>query len=183
MWSRFYSFWLYPSLALALLGAAAALEPERSAVELVWLVPAGVFIWTALEYCLHRFLFHWRPSNPRMRRFLAKLHLRHHGDPRNPRGILVQPQFSVPVSGFLLAFAALLAGSLFSAAALMTGVWIGFLYYEAVHYRVHLSKRGGHLLDRQRRSHFHHHFVDDERCYGVTSPLWDWVFRTHKNAG
>ncbi|MGB3618930.1 MAG: sterol desaturase family protein, partial [Catalinimonas sp.] len=26
--------------------------------------------------------------------------------------------------------------------------------------------------------HSIHHFKDDERAFGVSSPLWDWVFGT-----
>ena len=28
--------------------------------------------------------------------------------------------------------------------------------------------------------HLHHHSADPSRCFGVTSPLWDWVFHTRR---
>ena len=31
-----------------------------------------------------------------------------------------------------------------------------------------------------RRHHFHHHFVDPKTNHGVTTPLWDLVFRTYR---
>ncbi len=179
-WSRFASFWAYPLLAALLLVLAGGNSSARSGFELAGCALGGLLLWTFLEYCLHRYLFHWIPRNRKMRRFLATLHLRHHGDPRNRDGILVRPRYSVPVSAVV--FGALwLAGGDFAAAVwTMTGVWVGFLYYELVHYRVHLSKRGGGLLGFQRRGHFYHHFVDDDYCFGVTSPLWDFIFRTYR---
>ena len=63
----------------------------------------------------------------------------------------------------------------------MTGIWFGFLYYEYVHYRVHITAGNAGLLARQRRTHFHHHFANPEQCFGVTTPLWDYVFRTSKH--
>jgi sterol desaturase/sphingolipid hydroxylase (fatty acid hydroxylase superfamily) len=62
----------------------------------------------------------------------------------------------------------------------LSGVWAGFLYYEAVHYRVHLTRGQGRFIGRQRRAHFHHHFRAPDRCFGVTTPLWDYVFGTRR---
>ncbi|PYR86413.1 MAG: hypothetical protein DMG18_02830 [Acidobacteria bacterium] len=69
-------------------------------------------------------------------------------------------------------------GSAFSAAGVITGIWTGFLYYEAVHYRVHFSLSESGFIARQRRRHFYHHFTNNKRGFGVTSPLWDHVFGT-----
>jgi hypothetical protein len=65
------------------------------------------------------------------------------------------------------------------AAVVMTGIWAGFLYYEAVHYRVHFSLSPTGIIAKQRRTHFYHHFSNNKRCFGVTSPLWDYVFGTN----
>jgi 4-hydroxysphinganine ceramide fatty acyl 2-hydroxylase len=68
--------------------------------------------------------------------------------------------------------------NLFSAAGVLVGVWAGFLYYESVHYRVHFNLSGSGFIARQRRTHFYHHFTNNRVCFGVTSPLWDYVFGT-----
>ncbi len=182
-WLRFASFWAYPLMAAALLAVSGRQNSSRSGFEAVAFAFFGLLLWTFLEYCLHRFLFHWVPRNRRARRFLATLHLRHHGDPRNRDAILVRPRYSAPVSAVVFAALWLAAGDFAVAVWTMSGVWAGFLYYELVHYRVHLSKRGGGLLGFQRQGHFYHHFVDDEHCFGVTSPLWDLVFRTYRRVG
>jgi sterol desaturase/sphingolipid hydroxylase (fatty acid hydroxylase superfamily) len=173
----FFSFWAYPLVAAALLWAGLRTGTERSGPVSLWLIPVGVVLWTLVEYLMHRFLFHPRGNWPAFRRFAYGLHGIHHRYPRDPEEILAGPSTSLPPS--LAIFLALVAGtgSLSSAAGVMTGVWAGFLYYEWVHYRVHTTNAGG-LLQRHRRWHFHHHFVDDSVCFGVTSPLWDAVFGT-----
>ena len=60
----------------------------------------------------------------------------------------------------------------------MAGVIVGYLSYEVVHYAIHRSRWFRHLFRPWVRNHLYHHHKDDSRCFGVTSPLWDWVFRT-----
>jgi sterol desaturase/sphingolipid hydroxylase (fatty acid hydroxylase superfamily) len=146
----------------------------------LWLIPLGWFIWSLLEYALHRFFFHWTPHHRRLKKIIRSLHVGHHGDSRNPDKILVRPIYSLTVSALFLAGFSTVTGSFFTASALLTGLWLGFLYYELVHYRLHLSKADSGLLGYQRQGHFYHHFVDPNHCFGVTSPLWDLVFGTYR---
>ncbi len=176
---RFCSFWFYPSAAAILVYSATQVEGQRSFVDYLWLGPAGLVIWTLLEYGLHRFVFHWSPSNPSLRKLVYQFHLAHHADPRNPNKILVRPLFSIPISALILAIVHAWTASLLSAAGVMMGLWAGFLYYEWVHYSVHVSSRS-QGVDWHRRRHFYHHFIDERNCYGVTSPVWDVVFGTFK---
>lgn len=180
MLMRFCSFWIFPLAACALLSLTIIREPGRRIFELAWLVPLGVLFWTLLEYCLHRFLFHWHSRSRRIKQLLHQLHLSHHQSPRDPDRILVRPLYSLSASALLLVTLYAMLGSLYFAAGLLSGMWLGFLYYEFVHYRVHLSASTWGLLVYQRRRHFYHHFVDSENCFGVTSPLWDVIFRTFR---
>ncbi len=177
-WVRFCSFWIYPSLVCLLL----LLSPQQVPrwMDLLWLVPMGLFFWSLLEYALHRLFFHWTPHHRKLKRIVQALHLSHHTDPRNPDKILIRPSYSLPISALVLGGFYALTGSLFSASALLSGVWLGFLYYECVHYRLHMSKTARGSLRYQRGWHFFHHFVDQENCFGVTSPVWDLVFGTYR---
>jgi sterol desaturase/sphingolipid hydroxylase (fatty acid hydroxylase superfamily) len=178
---RFRSFWIFPLLGALLLYLTSRSQngPFR---ELIWLVPAGIFAWTLLEYGLHRFLFHIQipVPNPRLREFVHGSHLEHHASPRDPSKVLVHTSYALMVSTILYALLFASFQNAFSAASLLVGIWIGFLYYEAVHYRVHFSLSGSGVIARQRRAHFYHHFTNNKRCFGVTSPLWDYVFGTMK---
>jgi len=177
---RFRSFWIFPLLAILLIDFTAGIEPGRRGRDLLWLFPIGVFAWTLLEYGLHRFVFHIRFefADPKIRDLVNALHLHHHAAPRDACKLLVRPSYGLVVSILLFGILYLLSGSAFSAAGIMAGIWAGFLYYEAVHYRVHLTTATSGFIAKQRRAHFYHHFTNRERCFGVTSPLWDHVFRT-----
>jgi len=177
---RFRCFWIFPLLAVFLLYFTSKGGLKGSVDSLVWLVPAGLFLWTLLEYGLHRFAFHMQAPvrNPVLREIINGSHLAHHASPRNLDTILVHPTFGLAVSAILYGVLFAILGNAFSASAVMTGIWIGFLYYEAVHYRVHFSLSNSGLIAMQRRRHFYHHFTNNKRCFGVTSPLWDYVFGT-----
>ena len=176
---RFASFWIYPLAGVTLLYLASRLDPSRHLKELWWWIPLGLLLWTFLEYFLHR-LFHWEFRSQRVDEQSRKIHLYHHADPRHPGRILVHPIFTLPVSGLLFGLLYQAAGSGYSAAAITVGIWVGFLYHEWVHYRVHLSSGEGRLLRSQRRLHFYHHFVDSRHCFGITSPLWDMICGTFR---
>jgi len=178
--SRFCSFWIFPLIAIGLFEIASYTEPQTSRGDLLWLLPIGVLIWTLLEYALHRFIFHIQIPlrNPHLKEIVNSSHLSHHASPRDPTKLLVHPTYGLIISSILFAVVYGVSRSLFSTAGIMTGIWAGFLYYETVHYRVHFSLAGSRLITRQRRRHFYHHFTNNKRCFGVTSPLWDIVFRT-----
>jgi len=177
---RFRSFWVFPLIAVVLFWITFRAEPQSRPVDLLWILPTGVLLWTLLEYGLHRFVFHIQipVRDPRLREIVNASHLAHHASPRDPTRVLVRPTYGLVISSIVYGLIYLVTGSLFFAAGLVVGIWMGFLYYEAVHYRVHFSLSATRLIARQRRAHFYHHFTNNKRCFGVTSPLWDYVFRT-----
>jgi sterol desaturase/sphingolipid hydroxylase (fatty acid hydroxylase superfamily) len=181
---RFRSFWIFPLIALALLGITSSIRPQWSPGVFVLCFAAGVFTWTLLEYVLHRFVFHVQVplTNPRLREIINVSHLAHHASPRDRNKVLVQLPFGLIVSALIYGLIWAIARNAFVAALVMSGIWAGFLYYEAVHYRVHFSLAHSGLIAWQRRRHFYHHFTNNRLCFGVTSPLWDYVFGTTSSA-
>ncbi len=178
---RFSSFWIYPTASILLIYLARSREPDHSVAAYFILIPCGMLFWTLIEYGLHRYVFHWRPQNTRLANIISGFHLVHHGQPRDPGCILARARITLPLSAIILGLTYGASGSASSAAGVTIGVWAGFLYYEWVHYRVHTSASTVGLRGHRSR-HFRHHFVDDTRCFGVTSPLWDFVFRTYLRA-
>jgi 4-hydroxysphinganine ceramide fatty acyl 2-hydroxylase len=177
---RFRSFWMFPLLAVVLVYVTFGDAPRRPYRDLLWLFPIGVLVWTLLEYGLHRFLFHIRVAirNPRLRDFINASHSAHHASPKDADKLLVHPTYGLVISAILFGVFYGVAGSVSAAVGVLTGVWAGFLYYESVHYRVHFNVATSRLIVMQRRLHFYHHFTNNKRYFGVTSPLWDHVFRT-----
>ena len=177
---RFRSFWCFPLLAAALLSFSSSRSSRASVLNGVQFMAAGLLLWTLLEYCFHRFLLHARFHNPSLNGIVNSQHLRHHEAPRDQDQILVQLPFALVTSAVLYALFWAVTRDIFAASGVISGIWLGFLYYEAVHYRVHLSLSHSPILQQQRRAHFYHHFLNSEKCFGVTSPLWDYVFGTRR---
>lgn len=58
---------------------------------------------------------------------------------------------------------------------------LGYFAYDLTHYSLHhidTSKNKGNYFHRLQRYHNQHHFGGDELGFGVSSKLWDIVFRT-----
>jgi sterol desaturase/sphingolipid hydroxylase (fatty acid hydroxylase superfamily) len=176
----FRSFWIFPTLAVLLIYQALKVDPQQHIRNLAWPFLTGLLAWTLIEYGLHRFVFHIRlpVRNPWMRTLLSASHLEHHAAPRDRSKVLVQSVYGLTVSAMVFGILYLVTRSLFTSTGVIAGIWTGFLYYEAVHYRVHFSLSGNGLIARQRKAHFHHHFTNNKQNFGVTSPLWDLVFGT-----
>ena len=177
--SYFRSFWIFPSIAAVLLYVSLRAEPQPRG-RLFLLFALGVFIWTFLEYLLHRFLFHIQLPirSPHVRDVINGSHFQHHASPRDRNKILVHPSYGIVVSALVYALIYAICRNAAAALVILTGVWAGFLYYEAVHYRVHFTLSASPFIARQRKVHFYHHFTNNKRCFGVTTPLWDHVFGT-----
>jgi hypothetical protein len=69
------------------------------------------------------------------------------------------------------------AGDWAYAAAMLCGLLIGYLGYEFVHLCAHGRGTPGAIRFIQ-RYHLRHHFDRMDRGFGVTTPLWDWLFGT-----
>jgi 4-hydroxysphinganine ceramide fatty acyl 2-hydroxylase len=150
----------------------------------VWpaLIALGVVGWTFIEYLLHRFLLHYRPRTSALREVVEALHLGHHREPHDEAKITVPVYASLPIASALVGLYWLMAGCWEAAALLMVGTIAGYLYYEAMHFFIHRGSPRRGWLARLRRQHFFHHFKDQERCFGVTTALWDGIFGTGRTS-
>ncbi len=139
-------------------------------------VCAGWLSWTLVEYGLHRFIFHLAPTSEvrRVARFL--LHFHHHRTPGARTRLVATP---LQAGSLIALFAGL--NSLIAAPdlvlALLAGQTLGYLAYEWSHYCAHHRRPQSKLARSLRRHHLHHHAAESGN-FGVSSPLWDWVFRT-----
>lgn len=135
----------------------------------------GAFVWTFLEYVIHRWLGHDRRFRGNL---FGKEHLRHHveGNYFAPtRSKLVAAAVAAVVTGVP---AVLLGGTV--GAAGVAGFVVFYGAYEVLHRREHTHAGIGAYGRWARRHHFHHHFVDGRANHGVTTPLWDLVFGTYQ---
>jgi sterol desaturase/sphingolipid hydroxylase (fatty acid hydroxylase superfamily) len=177
-WVR--THWIVPCLifipaAAAMLVYALAYR-DLDGPGVIALTLLGAFAWTLDEYLIHRFLFHYPAARPAVKRLVYIAHLGHHADPKDRAFVTATPLISVPVSAVSAATLWAIAGAW--AAPVLAGFWLAYLYYEYVHYSVHNRRRYLGWTNEQRKRHFRHHFKHPHLEFGVTIPLWDYVFGT-----
>jgi sterol desaturase/sphingolipid hydroxylase (fatty acid hydroxylase superfamily) len=145
---------------------------------------AGLLLWTFVEYSLHRFLFHYEPRTERMKRAFFLFHGVHHAQPQ-VKTRLVMP-FPISIPGALLFYGLLygLLGVWMGAPQwvnpLTAGFMVGYLAYDLIHYATHHFQMRSGPAKFLKRYHMAHHFKSPRTRYGVSSPLWDYVFRTNE---
>ncbi len=142
----------------------------------------GLFIWTFAEYTLHRFLFHHKPTSPRQERIFFLFHGIHHAQPQVKTRLVMPLPVSVPAALIFWGLFHLVAGVLFGApqwvAPLLSGFLLGYLAYDLTHYATHHWPMRSGYAKFLKRHHMQHHYKDPATRFGVSSPLWDYVFGT-----
>jgi dihydroceramide fatty acyl 2-hydroxylase len=146
------------------------------ALSLILLTLAGIGIWTLTEYWLHRLVFHWEPDNAFGRRMHFIIHGIHHDHPNDKMRLVMPPSVSIPLAALFFAAFWLIFGS--AAFPLFAGFIFGYLVYDYTHYYVHHFVPKSELGKKLREQHMRHHFQDHRFGYGVSSPVWDVVFKT-----
>ncbi len=146
----------------------------------VWLVIllffGGIFFWTFFEYMMHRFIFHWVSDYPRVQRVSYVMHGNHHEFPRDKQRLFMPPVPSIIISSvvFLIMYAVMSKNVL----AFFPGFMLGYLMYGSMHYAIHAWNPPFKWMKPIWRNHHLHHYKSEERGFGVSSNIWDWVFRT-----
>jgi dihydroceramide fatty acyl 2-hydroxylase len=138
----------------------------------------GFLAWTLIEYLLHRFVFHLMPEptfESKLKQFMV--HGYHHEFPNDRMRLVAPLLLSLPIGAVVLAAEYVLAGSYYSR-LLFAGTVLGYITYDWMHYYTHHFRPTTRLGKFLRRYHMEHHYKDSESHFGISSPLWDWVFGT-----
>lgn len=168
-----FLFWL-PVLTYA---GVRAVGNGVGAAALSGLVLLGLLLWTFAEYTLHRYVFHYLGPRSWQRRMHFVIHGVHHDFPQDADRLVMPLGASIPMGvGFYLLFRVLAGAVLVD--PLFIGFGLGYLTYDGTHYAIHhfrMRSRWGKWL---KRYHMIHHHTGANARWGVSSPLWDWVFGT-----
>lgn len=142
----------------------------------------GVLVWTFSEYMLHRFVFHFQARAPYQEKIIYLFHGIHHHQPQCKTRLVMPPVVSIPLSFLFYGLFYLVVGLLFGApewvGPLVSGFTIGYLAYDLTHYATHHFPMRSGIFKYLKRYHMMHHFKTPEKRFGVSSPLWDYVFQT-----
>jgi 4-hydroxysphinganine ceramide fatty acyl 2-hydroxylase len=155
---------------------AAFFQSKLSILAVAALFPLGVLSWTLLEYIIHRYVFHYEPKSRLGKRLHFIVHGVHHDYPNDARRLVMPPSMSIPLAIVFWVLFALTFGRF--APPISAGFGFGYVCYDSIHYAIHhfAMKRG--VWSWLKQYHLRHHYKDDHAGYGVSSPLWDYVFRT-----
>ena len=173
---HYWLTWIFDTvspIALCYVGAKLTTDYSLAACFAVLAsLAAGAFVFTFIEYGLHRWLFHAPAS------FAAPSHREHHHSPRDLAalpfvlsglGIFIVWSLASLVVGAPLAF--FVAG----------GTHAAYLFYGALHqlgHRVRIRDVPVTWLRARWAAHAVHHAQPD-RNFGVTTSFWDHVFGTY----
>lgn len=142
----------------------------------------GVLIWTFAEYTLHRFLFHYKAKSTRAERIFFLFHGVHHAQPQIKTRLVMPLPVSIPLALISYGLFWLVFAGLFQAASLLfpsfSGFMIGYLVYDLTHYATHHFQMRRGYWKYLKRHHMAHHFKTPDARYGVSSPIWDYIFGT-----
>lgn len=154
-------------------------EVHLSFLEYLGLFIVGLFVWTIVEYIMHRFVFHLEPNKnwKWAQRLHFVMHGVHHDYPSDAKRLVLPPSLSIPLAtGFYFLFNALLpANYIFG---FFPGFILGYLIYDISHYAMHHFNFKSGLFKKIKQHHMLHHFQDPDKGYGVSSPFWDKIFRS-----
>ncbi|OBA26758.1 Inositolphosphorylceramide-B hydroxylase [Hanseniaspora valbyensis NRRL Y-1626] len=140
----------------------------------------GMFVWTLIEYGLHRFLFHFDENLPNHSLFFTLhflLHGCHHYLPMDKYRLVMPPTlFILLCYPFHKVVFAVLPYNW--ACAGFAGGMFGYTLYDMTHYFLH-HKRLPSYMRKLKKYHLEHHYKNYELGFGVTSWFWDKVFGTY----
>ncbi|HEX6811723.1 MAG TPA: sterol desaturase family protein [Planctomycetota bacterium] len=144
----------------------------------------GLFVWTFVEYLIHRFVFHFSPKTKAawVERMIFLFHGIHHVQPWDKTRLVMPPIVSIPLAVLFYAVFDQVLGGLLALPGWLSPVFAGFLtgylVYDILHYATHHWPMRNPVSRWLKRHHLlHHHATPGER-FGVSSPLWDLILRT-----
>lgn len=145
--------------------------------ELILLSFGGLLLWTITEYILHRYIFHWDAKSRAGKYFVFLFHGLHHDDPQDPTRLVMPPVPAVIIVSLLWVIFSFIFPDKFLD-IIMAYFLIGYLCYDYIHYATHHFAMTSPIGKYLRKYHLQHHYSGEKSKYGVSSPLWDIIFKT-----
>ncbi|XP_052183581.1 dihydroceramide fatty acyl 2-hydroxylase FAH1-like [Diospyros lotus] len=172
-------WWAIPAIWLPVVWwfVSAAVQMHVPPSDIAISMVGGIFVWTLLEYSLHRFLFHIKTTGYWGNTLHYLIHGCHHKHPMDGYRLVFPPAATaillVPLWN-LIKF--ITPPSV--APALFGGGLLGYVMYDCTHYYLHHGKPEKGISTQLKRFHMNHHFRVQDKGFGITSSFWDKVFGT-----
>lgn len=149
-----------------------------SALTIILYTVIGLFIWTIVEYLLHRFVFHWELKSKIGQKIHFIFHGVHHDYPSDSSRLVMPPAISILLATMFYFIFAFIIGNIF-VLPFFAGFLIGYLFYDITHYAIHHFNMHSKFWLAIKNHHMLHHYQNPKLGYGVSSPLWDMIIGTN----
>ena len=136
----------------------------------------GMIAFTWVEYNVHRYFFHMSTATERKARIQYTMHGVHHEFPKDKDRLAMPPLLSITIATLLLFIFRLILGDMVF--SFLPGFLVGYAAYLSVHYMVHAFQPPKNFLKVLWINHATHHYKNGEVVFGVSSPLWDYIYGT-----
>lgn len=136
----------------------------------------GLLTFTLVEYLAHRYIFHMGTYTALRKKLQYAFHGVHHDFPKDKDRLAMPPIMSITIATILLFLFRLVMGDY--TFGFLPGFLMGYAGYLFVHYIVHAYQPPKNIFKKLWVHHGIHHYKNPERAFGVSSPLWDYIFRT-----
>lgn len=136
----------------------------------------GMLFFTWVEYNMHRYVFHMKTYTKAREKLQYTMHGVHHEFPKDKTRLAMPPLLSVTIATILLLVFRVILGDF--AFAFLPGFLTGYAMYLSVHYMVHAFQPPKNVFKYLWINHGVHHYKNGEVVFGVSSPLWDYIYGT-----
>lgn len=137
---------------------------------------AGYIGFTLVEYLMHKHFFHMEPDTYIKDKLQYTVHGVHHDYPKDKDRLAMPPFVSAAYAAILYLVFKLIMGNM--AFYFLPGFLLGYALYLGIHYLVHALQPPKNFMKVLWINHAIHHYKDPDVAFGVSTPLWDYIFKT-----
>jgi 4-hydroxysphinganine ceramide fatty acyl 2-hydroxylase len=149
---------------------------EIGVLSAVLLIIGGFLAFTLVEYIMHRYLYHMEPDSKFKDKLQYSVHGVHHDYPKDKDRLAMPPFISAMYAVILYFVFNFIMGEY--TFYFLPGFLMGYAAYLGVHYIVHAFQPPKNFLKVLWVNHAIHHYKDPDVAFGVSTPIWDYVFGT-----
>lgn len=142
----------------------------------LYMVPLGLITFSLVEYCIHRFVFHFHPTTEKGQQLKYKIHGVHHEYPKDKDRLVMPPVLSIVLATLFYGIFSFISGKY--VLLFFPGFLSGYSIYLFIHYAVHRFRPPRNFLKVLWTHHALHHYKSEDTAFGVSMPAWDYLFGT-----
>jgi sterol desaturase/sphingolipid hydroxylase (fatty acid hydroxylase superfamily) len=152
------------------------LNTSLTAFQTVGMFLLGMLSFSWVEYNVHRYVFHMSTYTKLRAKIQYVAHGVHHEFPKDKDRLAMPPLLSVTIATILLLLFRLILGDLVF--SFLPGFLVGYAGYLSVHYIVHAYQPPKNFFKVLWVNHGMHHYKNGDIIFGVSTPLWDYIYGT-----